>query len=43
MNKNKFIKQALKDLKIYGGCAVCIHCDIDKYPMTNYCEFGGCN
>jgi hypothetical protein len=35
------VYQILQDLKIYGGCKVCIHCDNHKYPL-NYCELGGC-
>lgn len=36
-------KRMLHDLRAYGGCAVCGHCDRGKYPGYNYCEFGGCN
>ena len=41
--EQKQLDQMLKDLEIYGSCATCKHCDKDKYPGYNYCEFGGCN
>lgn len=36
------IDKMLKDLKIYGGCSTCIHSDRDKFPLSDYCEYGGC-
>jgi hypothetical protein len=40
--KDKLKEQMLKDLQLYGGCKVCLNCDIDKYPCNGYCELGGC-
>jgi hypothetical protein len=34
--------RAVKDARLYGGCATCKHCDKSKYPTYDYCEFGGC-
>lgn len=39
--EDKF-KLALEELKIYGNCKVCGHCDRNKYPLNGYCDLGGC-
>ena len=36
------VEDAMKELKVYGGCAICTHSE-GKYPMPGYCKFGGCN
>ena len=37
---NNLITNMLKDLKVYGGCSVCIH--HDPYKIVNACKLDGC-
>jgi len=32
----------LEESKLFGNCKTCIHCDIERYPLSGYCELGGC-
>ncbi len=41
--KDKLQEQMLEDLQLYGGCKVCLHCDMKVYPLSGYCDLGGCN
>jgi hypothetical protein len=35
-------ENAMRDLKIFGGCAVCANCDKKVYPLNGYCKLRGC-
>ena len=40
---SKIIHKMTEQLKIYAGCKVCVHCDKKRYPLSDYCRFGGCS